>query len=132
MGLAEFYGAEFDHSGNKIFAIPMIQEGKESFYDIEGNSLRKAFLQSAIEILKDNLRLFLCKDASDSWIVSLIMLLIMRRQSERLFIQWWWKIISATIEAEPGRIVRIKHNSVYSTGLYALKQFCPVYMQEPL
>ena len=32
-----------------IYAIPFIQDGKESFFDGEGNSLRKAFLKAPLQ-----------------------------------------------------------------------------------
>jgi murein DD-endopeptidase MepM/ murein hydrolase activator NlpD len=126
MGIGRIYGAEFDHSGNKIFAIPMIQEGKESFYDIEGNSLRKAFLKAPLRFSRIT-----------SVFSSARMHPILRIVRPHYGVDYAapigtpvhtigdGKIISATIEAEPGRIVRIKHNSVYSTAYMHLSSFGP-------
>jgi murein DD-endopeptidase MepM/ murein hydrolase activator NlpD len=124
MGIGRIYGAEFDHSGKKIFAIPMIQEGKESFYDIEGNSLRKAFLKAPLRFSRIT-----------SVFSSGRMHPILRIVRPHYGVDYAapigtpvhtigdGKIISATIEDEPGRIVRIKHNSVYSTAYMHLSSF---------
>ena len=49
LGAARIYGAQFTWAGKTITAIPFIQDGKETFFDVEGNSLRKAFLKSPLQ-----------------------------------------------------------------------------------
>ncbi len=44
LGPGKIYGAQFIRSGSIITAIPFIQDKKETFFDIDGGSLRKAFL----------------------------------------------------------------------------------------
>ena len=49
LGIGKIYGAQFTWSGNTIIAVPFVQDGKESYYDSEGNSLRKAFLKAPLQ-----------------------------------------------------------------------------------
>ncbi len=49
LGTGRIYGAQFNRTGSSITAIPFIQDGKESFFDIDGNSLRKAFLKAPLQ-----------------------------------------------------------------------------------
>jgi murein DD-endopeptidase MepM/ murein hydrolase activator NlpD len=49
LGVGKIYGAQFSGSGSSIYAIPFMQDGKESFFDGEGNSLRKAFLKAPLQ-----------------------------------------------------------------------------------
>lgn len=48
VGLGRIYAAYFRHDGHDFYAIPFIQDSVESFYDLEGNSLRKAFLKAPL------------------------------------------------------------------------------------
>ncbi len=48
LGVDKIFGAQFTWSGKTIIAVPFIQDGKESFFDDEGNSLRKAFLKAPL------------------------------------------------------------------------------------
>jgi len=126
MGIGRIYGAEFDHMGNKIIAIPMIQEGKESYYDIEGNSLRKAFLKAPLKFSRIT-----------SVFSSGRMHPILRIVRPHYGVDYAapvgtpvhtigdGTVISTSIEDEAGRIVRIKHNSVYSTAYMHLSSFGP-------
>jgi murein DD-endopeptidase MepM/ murein hydrolase activator NlpD len=49
LGTARIYGAQFNRTGKSITAIPFIQDGRESFFDVEGKSLRKAFLKAPLQ-----------------------------------------------------------------------------------
>ena len=48
-GTGRIYGAQFNRTGSSITAIPFIQDGRESFFDVDGNSLRKAFLKAPLQ-----------------------------------------------------------------------------------
>jgi len=123
-GIERIYGAEFTHSGNQIFAIPMIQKEKESFYDSNGNSLRKEFLKAPLKFSRIT-----------SSFSSGRMHPILKIVRPHFGVDYGapigtpvhsigdGTIVSATIEDEPGRIVRIKHNSVYSTAYMHLSSF---------
>jgi murein DD-endopeptidase MepM/ murein hydrolase activator NlpD len=47
-GIHKIYGVWFEHAGNEFYAIPLIQDSTESYFDLEGNSLRKAFLKAPL------------------------------------------------------------------------------------
>jgi murein DD-endopeptidase MepM/ murein hydrolase activator NlpD len=124
MGVGKIYGAEFQRSGSSTFAIPLIQAGKESYYDSDGNSLRKAFLKAPLRFSRIS-----------SGFSSARMHPILRIVRPHFGVDYAapvgtpvysigdGKIISAGTENESGRIVRIKHNSVYSTAYLHLSSF---------
>ena len=123
-GIGRVYGAEFNCSGSKIYAIPMIQNGTESYYDTSGNSLRKAFLKAPLRFSRIS-----------SGFSSGRMHPILRIVRPHYGVDYAapvgtpvqsigdGKVISAVIEDESGRIVRIKHNSVYTTAYMHLSSF---------
>ena len=124
IGVGKIYGAEFNCSGNRIFAIPMIQEAKESFYNSDGNSLRKAFLKAPLRFSRIS-----------SGFSSGRMHPILRIIRPHLGVDYAapvgtsvhsigdGKVISAGIENESGGTVRIRHNSVYTTAYLHLSSF---------
>ena len=48
VGIEKIIGAWFHHNGTEFWGIPFTQEGTRSFFDEEGNSLRKAFLKAPL------------------------------------------------------------------------------------
>lgn len=48
IGVRRVIGAWIKHSGHEFWAIPFVQDSVRSFYDEEGNSLRKAFLKAPL------------------------------------------------------------------------------------
>ena len=48
LGIDKVIGAWINHSGTDFWAIPFIQDSVRSFFDEEGNSLRKAFLKAPL------------------------------------------------------------------------------------
>jgi murein DD-endopeptidase MepM/ murein hydrolase activator NlpD len=124
IGISRIYGAEFNWSGSKIYAIPMIQNGNESFYDTAGTSLRKAFLKAPLRFSRIS-----------SGFSSGRMHPILRIVRPHYGVDYAapigtpvqaigdGKVLSAGIEEESGRIVRIRHNSVYTTAYMHLSGF---------
>ena len=49
LGTGKIYGAQFSRTGSAVTAIPFIQDGKESYFDTDGTSLRKAFLKAPLQ-----------------------------------------------------------------------------------
>ncbi len=49
LGFGKIYAAYFRHANNDFYAIPFTQAGVESYYDMDGNSLRKAFLKAPLQ-----------------------------------------------------------------------------------
>jgi len=48
IGIQKIIGAWFFHNQSDFWAIPFVQDGTRSFFDEEGNSLRKAFLKAPL------------------------------------------------------------------------------------
>ena len=49
VGLGDIYGASFNFGGNDIMAIPFMQDSTLSFFDQDGNSLKRAFLKAPLK-----------------------------------------------------------------------------------
>lgn len=124
LGTGKIFGAQFCWSGAVITAIPFIQEGRESFFDIEGNSLRKAFLKAPLQFSRISSRY------SSSRLHP-----ILRIRRPHYGVDYAapvgtpvlaigdGKVTSAKRENGSGLMVRIQHNSVYSTAYLHLSRF---------
>jgi murein DD-endopeptidase MepM/ murein hydrolase activator NlpD len=124
LGSSRIYGAQFNRSGTSITAIPFIQDDKESFFDSDGNSLRKAFLKAPLQFSRIS-----------SHFSSARMHPILRIVRPHFGVDYAapvgtpvhsigdGRIISATNEGGAGRMVKIQHNSVYATAYMHLSRF---------
>ena len=124
LGIGKIYGAQFTWAGNTIIAVPFVQDGKESFYDSEGSSLRKAFLKAPLQFSRISSRF------SSSRLHP-----ILRIRRPHFGVDYAapvgtpvvsigdGRVISTTYEGANGRMVRIQHNSVYSTAYLHLSRF---------
>jgi murein DD-endopeptidase MepM/ murein hydrolase activator NlpD len=126
LGIDRIYAAQFEQSGSVIYAIPFIQNGKESFYNIDGNSLRKAFLKSPLQFSRITSRF------SSNRLHP-----ILRIARPHFGVDYAapvgtpvnsigdGRVIAATNENGSGKMVRIRHNSVYTTAYLHLSRFGP-------
>lgn len=48
VGIGRVHAAAFEHAGSTIYAIPYVQDSIQSFFDSTGASLRKAFLKAPL------------------------------------------------------------------------------------
>lgn len=122
--IGKIYGAEFISSGIPILAIPLIQDGEESFYDADGNSLRKAFLKAPLRFSRISSRYSSGR-----------MHPILRIVRPHFGVDYAapvgtpvhsvgdGKVTSVANEGQAGRMVRIRHNSVYSTAYLHLSRY---------
>jgi murein DD-endopeptidase MepM/ murein hydrolase activator NlpD len=126
MGVGKIFGAQFTGSGSTIYAIPFIQDSVESFYDSDGNSLRKAFLKAPLQFSRVSSRF------SSSRLHP-----VLRIRRPHYGVDYAapvgtpvhsigdGRVTRAGFENGSGRIVRITHNSVYSTAYLHLSRFGP-------
>lgn len=124
IGPGKIYGAQFNRTGSVITAIPFIQGDSETYFDIEGNSLRKAFLKAPLQFSRISSRY------SSSRLHP-----ILRIRRPHFGVDYAapigtpvvsigdGRIISATTENGSGKMVRIQHNSVYATAYLHLSRF---------
>jgi murein DD-endopeptidase MepM/ murein hydrolase activator NlpD len=124
MGISNIYGAEFERSGSAIYAVPMIQEGKGSYYDPDGNSLRKAFLKAPLRFSR------ITSGFSSGRMHPILRIVrphfgvdYAAQVNTPVYSIGDGKVTSIGVEGESGSIVRIKHNSVYSTAYMHLSSF---------
>ncbi len=124
LGTGKIYGAMFSWAGNPIYAIPFVQDGRESYYDTEGNSLRKAFLKAPLQFSRISSRF-------SSGRLHPILRIVRPHHGVDYAAPVGTpvvsigdgRVISATNEGASGRMVRIQHNSVYSTAYLHLSRF---------
>jgi murein DD-endopeptidase MepM/ murein hydrolase activator NlpD len=124
LGASRIFGAQFTWSGKTITAIPLIQDGRESFFDGEGNSLRKAFLKAPLSFSRITSRY------SSSRMHPILRI---RRPhygvdyaapiGTPVHVVGDGRVISTSIDNGSGRMIKIYHNSVYSTAYLHLSRF---------
>jgi len=124
LGAGKIYGAQFVWAGDTITAIPFIQDGKETYFDADGKSLRKAFLKAPLRFSRISSRY------SSSRLHP-----ILRIRRPHYGVDYAapigtpvqaigdGRVTFAGTENGSGRIVRITHNSVYSTAYLHLSGF---------
>ncbi|MEA1886020.1 MAG: peptidoglycan DD-metalloendopeptidase family protein [Bacteroidota bacterium] len=123
-GIHRILTAYLEHAGSAFYAIPLIQDEKESFYDLEGNSLRKAFLKAPLRYSRISSRYSHSR---------LHPILRIRRPHHGVDYAapigtpvhaiGDGRIIMREYQSGAGRIVKIRHNSVYTTAYMHLSRY---------
>ena len=124
IGIGKISGAWFRHMGNDFWAIPFLQDGTEAFFDDSGQSLRKAFLKAPLRFTRISSRY------SNS---RLHPILKIRRPHQGIdyaapvgtpvYSIGDGVIVQTGYEGGAGNMVKIKHNSVYSTAYLHLRNY---------
>jgi len=124
LGTGKIFGAQFTWAGKTTTAIPCIQFGKESFFDCEGNSLRKAFLKAPLNFSRITSRF------SSSRLHP-----ILRIRRPHFGVDYSapvgtpvhaigdGRVVAAGTENGSGKMIKIVHNSVYTTAYLHLSRF---------
>lgn len=124
IGIRRVHAALFEHAGNAIYAIPFIQDSTMAFFDTTGASLRKAFLKAPLRYSRISSRfsggrmhpiLKIVRPHHGVDYAAPIGTPVVSIGDGR--------VTSATHEGGAGRMVRITHNSVYSTAYLHLSRF---------
>lgn len=116
--------AQFTSVGTTYTAIPFIQNDKESYFDVDGNSLQKAFLKAPLKFSR----------ISSRYTSSRFHPVLKIRRAHYgvdyaapagtpVYSIGDGKVTSVSYDAGSGRIVKIKHNSTYSTAYMHLLRF---------
>ena len=124
VGINTIYAAHFEHAGASIFAIPYTQDNSGSYYDTTGTNLKKAFLKAPLRFSRIS-----------SGYSGARMHPILKIVRPHLGVDYAapmgtpvmsigdGRVISAVIEKGAGRVIRIRHNSVYTTAYLHLSRF---------
>jgi murein DD-endopeptidase MepM/ murein hydrolase activator NlpD len=126
VGIGRIHAALFEHAGVAIYAIPFIQDSVQSYFDSKGGSLRKAFLKAPLHFSRIS-----------SHFSSARMHPILKIVRPHYGVDYAapvgtpvhsigdGRVTLAGTEGGAGRIVKITHNSVYSTTYMHLSAFGP-------
>ena len=126
VGISRIHAAVFEHAGSEIYAIPFIQDSTQSYFDTTGASLRKAFLKAPLRFSRIS-----------SHFSSARMHPILKIVRPHYGVDYAapigtpvhsigdGRVTYAGTENGSGRIVKITHNSVYSTTYMHLSAFGP-------
>jgi len=124
VGIGTIHGAWFRHMNKDFWAIPFMQDSIVSFFDDEGQSLRKAFLKAPLKFSRISSRF------SNS---RLHPVLKIRRPHHgvdyaapvgtAVYSIGDGVVIQTGYNGGAGNMVKIKHNSVYSTAYLHLSKY---------
>ncbi len=123
-GIEKIYAAYFRHADHDFYAIPFTQDSMESFYDVDGNSLRKAFLKAPLRFRRISSRFSHSR---------LHPILKIRRPHHGVDYSAQigtpvlaigdGKVIKLDYDGGAGRMIKIRHNSVYTTAYLHLSRY---------
>jgi murein DD-endopeptidase MepM/ murein hydrolase activator NlpD len=126
VGIGRVHAALFEHAGSAIYAIPFMQDNVQSYFDSTGASLRKAFLKAPLRFSRIS-----------SHFSSARMHPILKIVRPHYGVDYAapigtpvysigdGRVTLAGSEGGAGRMVKITHNSVYSTVYMHLSGFGP-------
>jgi murein DD-endopeptidase MepM/ murein hydrolase activator NlpD len=124
IGISNITTAFFRHSGQDIYAIPFIQDSTKSYFDSVGNSLRKAFLKAPLRFSRISSRFSYSRFHP-----------ILKIRRPHLGVDYAapigtpvhaigdGKIIRVSHTRGAGNMVKIRHNSIYTTSYMHLSHF---------
>ena len=123
-GMGKIYCAVFNHLGKDYYALPFTEDGKENWFDEWGNSLRKAFLKSPLKFSRISSRF------SSSRLHP-----VLKIRRPHFGVDYAapagtpvhsigdGKVVKAERSGGAGKMIKIKHNSIYSTAYLHLSNF---------
>lgn len=126
LGCGKIHAAYFAHANHEFYAIPFTQNNVESYYDLDGNSLRKAFLKAPLKFSRISsgytnsrfhpvLKIYRPHHGIDYAAPS----------GTPVYAIGDGKVIKAArgYNRGGGNMIKIRHNGVYSTAYLHLKGF---------
>jgi len=124
VGIETIHCCWFFHSGHEFWGFPFVQDSVRSFFDEEGNSLRKAFLKAPLRFSR------ISSGFSHS---RLHPILKIRRPHHGVDYAAPYgtpvhavgdgQVIAKAYQRGGGNYIKIKHNSVYTTSYLHLSKF---------
>ncbi|MGE0077689.1 MAG: peptidoglycan DD-metalloendopeptidase family protein [Bacteroidales bacterium] len=124
IGIGTIYAAWFDHRGEKYFALRFEQDSVDSYWDENGNSLRKSFLKAPLRFSRISSRY------SGSRFHPVLKIYrphtgvdYAAPAGTPVMAIGDGVIIEKGFNSAAGNYVKIRHNSVYTTGYNHLSRF---------
>jgi murein DD-endopeptidase MepM/ murein hydrolase activator NlpD len=124
IGLGRIHAARFFHGGRDLLAIPFTQDSVETYFDADGNSLRRAFLKAPLRFSRISSRF------SGSRMHPILKI---RRPhygvdyaapiGTPVYAIGDGRVIMAGYQSGSGRIVKVRHNGVYTSTYMHLSGF---------
>jgi len=124
IGIGHIHAAYFRQNGREYYAIPFVQDGIESYFDADGSSLRRAFLKAPLHFRRISSRY------SNS---RLHPILRIRRPHHGVdysapvgtpvYSIGDGKVVETSYRGQNGRMVKVRHNSVYTTAYLHLSAY---------
>lgn len=126
IGLGDVHAAYFSHGDKDLYAIPFMQDSVISFFDLDGNSLRRAFLKAPLRYSR-------ISSGYSSGRMHPILRIVRPHygvdyaaaSGTPVYSIGDGRVTSTGYDSGSGNIVRITHNSVYSTAYMHLRSFAP-------
>ncbi len=125
IGLGRIHAASFFHGGRELLAVPFTQDSIETYFDTDGNSLRRAFLKSPLR--------FSSRISSRFSSSRMHPILKIRRPhygvdyaapvGTPVYSIGDGRVIMAGTQSGSGRIVKVRHNGVYTSVYMHLSGF---------
>lgn len=124
VGMGKIHGAWFSNAGNRFYAIPFVQDSVESYFDQDGNSMRRQFLKSPVRYSRIGSRYSYSR-----------MHPILRIRRPHFGVDYSapigtpvyavgdGRVVEIGNKSQSGNMIRIRHNSVYSTGYLHLSYY---------
>lgn len=124
IGIGRIHAAYFLQNGREYYAIPFIQDSIESYFDADGSSLRRAFLKAPLHFRRISSRY------SNSRMHPILRI---RRPHHGVdysapigtpvYSIGDGKVLETAYRGQNGRMVKIRHNSVYTTAYLHLSAY---------
>jgi murein DD-endopeptidase MepM/ murein hydrolase activator NlpD len=124
VGIGRIHAAYFRQNGREYYAIPFVQDSIESYFDADGNSLRRAFLKAPLHFRRISSRYSHSR---------LHPILRIRRPHHGVdysapvgtpvYSIGDGKVLETGYRGQSGRMVKVRHNSVYTTAYLHLSGY---------
>jgi murein DD-endopeptidase MepM/ murein hydrolase activator NlpD len=123
-GMGKIHGAWFSNAGKSFYAVPFVQDSVESYFDQNGNSMRRQFLKAPVRYSRIGSRY------SHSRMHPILRI---RRPhygvdysapiGTPVYAVGDGRVIEIGNKSQAGNMIRIRHNSVYSTAYLHLSYY---------
>ena len=124
IGIGRIHAAYFRQNGREYYAIPFVQDSVESYFDADGSSLRRAFLKAPLHFRRISGRY------SHSRMHPILRI---RRPHHGVdysapigtpvYSIGDGKVLETAYRGQNGRMVKVRHNSVYTTAYLHLNGY---------